>query len=379
MQTYYSQQAALHCFPDMPNYYESNSEAGKISGCASQVNTQITAPTYNANSCKIYGDKLDQYDGNSCENQKMVYEAKNSNFCKATDCNVGMGGNGQNVVWVGISYNDGGEQKHCDYAASLKRHLTIGYGDYYKNDPTMQPKTGEELKKELAEVDAGTHRWVCQTSTPKTIPLERLQEMFEKAGCTRKLTEDVQVKWWRTNSGTIQNIQNDMNAYGSLTKGCTGSTWQHDFCSPGKCATECNKKATRISVKGGGYIQISQIVAKDRNGNNVAKGSQIEAPEPYSAESRKENMVDGTEAVRPYPQLYHSKSDAAADKWVVIILPTAACISEIILYGRSDCCPDRNAGKTIQLWGQDGQALNWSAKTNSDNVQKFTIPPSTYA
>jgi len=69
--------------------------------------------------------------------------------------------------------------------------------------------------------------------TPKTIPLEQLQKMFESSGCTRKLTEG-QVGWWRGRE-KIQDIQNDMNAYGSLTKGCSGSNGQHDFCSPAKC------------------------------------------------------------------------------------------------------------------------------------------------
>jgi len=69
--------------------------------------------------------------------------------------------------------------------------------------------------------------------SPRTVPLTKLQEMWESAGCTRQLQEG-HVGWWR-GRGQMQDIQNDMNAYGGLTKACSGSNGQHDFCSPGKC------------------------------------------------------------------------------------------------------------------------------------------------
>jgi hypothetical protein len=69
--------------------------------------------------------------------------------------------------------------------------------------------------------------------TPKDVPLSELQTMFEKAGCTRKL-EEGHVGWWRDRS-SLNDVQNDMNAYGSLTRGCSGNERQHDFCIPGKC------------------------------------------------------------------------------------------------------------------------------------------------
>lgn len=69
--------------------------------------------------------------------------------------------------------------------------------------------------------------------TPKTAPLAKLQQMFESAGCTRQLTEG-DVTWWRT-TGSLEGIQNDMNAYGSLTKSCQGDKRQTTFCNPGKC------------------------------------------------------------------------------------------------------------------------------------------------
>lgn len=71
------------------------------------------------------------------------------------------------------------------------------------------------------------------TLTPANAPLSQYQKMFVSSGCTRVLTED-DIGWWRKGK-TLADVQNDMNAYGSLTKGCTGILRQHEFCSPGKC------------------------------------------------------------------------------------------------------------------------------------------------
>jgi len=147
---------------------------------------------------------------------------------------------------------------------------------------------------------------------------------------------------------------------------------------PGMCPTSymvCNKKARYISIKGPGSIEISQIVAKDKNGKNVARGGGTWASEPYSPESKKEYVVDGTEAPRSYPNIYHSKS-SAADTYIYIQFPPS-CISEIILYGRADCCSERIGGKTIMIVTENGEAL-WTATTNADKVQRFTIPQNIY-
>jgi hypothetical protein len=378
---YTNKMSEKHCFDSMDKYYEDDSQVPAISGCATQVNEGFSAPTPGSASCRIYPTQKDnQYKFDSCENRKMVHIAENGSFCKSINCtSVLTAGNGRNVAWVNANYmtQDGNAPvlTSCETKESTIRHITYGYGDYYANEPTMGPKTGDELAKAMVQVNEGTYPGMCPMAapdTPRTIPLERLQAMFEKAGCTRKLIEG-NVGWWRGRN-SLTDIQNDMNAYGSITKGCSGSTGQHEFCSPGKCA-QCNKKARYISVKGPGYIQISQIVAKDKNGNNVARGGGTWASEPWSPESKKEYVTDGTEAVREYPNIYHSKSNAA-DTYIYIQFPPS-CISEIILYGRNSY-ESQHAGKTIMIVTENGEAL-WTAQTNSDKIQKFTIPQNIYA
>jgi len=68
---------------------------------------------------------------------------------------------------------------------------------------------------------------------PSNVPLSQLQQMFNNAGCTNTLAES-DVWWWRGRP-TLSGIQDDMNAYGSLTRNCTGDSRQHEFCIRGKC------------------------------------------------------------------------------------------------------------------------------------------------
>ena len=69
--------------------------------------------------------------------------------------------------------------------------------------------------------------------SPRTAPVEKFQEMFESAGCTNKLAE-AHLGWWRS-LPQKQDIMNDMNAYASLTRNCSGAQWQHEVCISGKC------------------------------------------------------------------------------------------------------------------------------------------------
>jgi hypothetical protein len=313
LQHYNTIMDASYCNINMPYYFEDNSQTPMISGCAAQVNVQRTAPAYNANSCRIYGDKRDQYYGISCENKKMEADAQNSAFCKATNCNVGTGGNGENVIWVNMFYmdQDGSTpiQTACEFKDSIIRHLTLGYGDYYKNDSSMQAKTGTELETALAQVNAGTYPGMCSQVT----------------------CDDNQKVYYVI----IQTL-----------------------------------KDTPI-----GYLQLSQLVVKNRQGRNIAKNSKTSwASMPWAPANKKELVVDGTEAVRPYPNIYHSKDTQTP--WLTIKLNTPTCLSDIAsvtIYGRADCCSDRNAGKEIRFHGTGG-VLWKSPETTQDNIQTFKVP-----
>lgn len=94
--------------------------------------------------------------------------------------------------------------------------------------------------------------------TPQNISLSLLQYFFEQAGCSRTLNE-TDVAWWRGRAN-IQDIKNDMNAYGSLTANCSGDTRQHEFCKPDKCPSnkvifysQCNYGGRATELAEGEY------------------------------------------------------------------------------------------------------------------------------
>jgi hypothetical protein len=126
-------------------------------------------------------------------------------------------------------------------------------------------------------------------------------------------------------------------------------------------------------------MQVSQIVVRDANGKNIAKGAKTWSAGPYSPQSVVSNVVDGNERIRAYPNIYHSKLDKNA--WITVELNPSACISQIILYGRSDCCADRHANKTITILGEKGwESVLWkSSPTSKDLVQTFNVPVSVFA
>jgi hypothetical protein len=74
-------------------------------------------------------------------------------------------------------------------------------------------------------------------NTRKT-PLATFQQEFNKAGCTRTLTED-NVKRWRTSS--MNEFVDNAVKLNNLTKNCTGTGAQRDFCDPGNQCVPSNK------------------------------------------------------------------------------------------------------------------------------------------
>jgi hypothetical protein len=302
-----------HCFGTMPHYYEDDSQVPSISGCASQVNSNYSAPAdgiTEKDSCKVYLTEYENvHNTDSCVNKKMEVDLQQSEFCKKVGCTTSMWKYQTNPPLHRATYSNPG---------AVTNGSTAG-------DPNISPKTCQWQPSAL--------RYVKEV-------LPDNQDLINKV------------------------------SEGSLP-------WICGYMPP----MPCNKKVKYIVVKGGGYIQISQIVAKDMKGNNVAKGSQVWASPSKIPESKKEFVADGTEATRDNQDLYMSTSKAE-DTIIYITLSTPTCISEIILYGQSGgLFRSRHANKTVMLLGEKPDINNplWSAQTNRDMVQRFIIPPNTFA
>jgi len=295
LRDYNDKMEAKHCLSEMSHYYED--DALGISGCASQVNLDQSAPVLNAKSCKIYKDPKDNTNKvDSCENAKLKYDLQNGSFCKMINCTANLVRYGGNPPLVSGTYGSaaGGTPLTCYSKETLKRYVKYVF-------------SGDRLTDELNAIDNGTNTYVCGYVPP------------------------------------------------------------------------CNKKAHYVCLDGTGFIQLSQIVIRDGSGKNIAQNAQVSASDPFSPQSAARNAVDGNEKARAYPNIYHSKSDK--EPFITVTLNPPACISQITIYGRSDCCADRHAKKKISILGDQGwSTVLWtSPDTTKDLVQTFNIPTSVFA
>ncbi len=115
----------------------------------------------------------------------------------------------------------------------------------------------------------------------------------------------------------------------------------------------------------GDCIQISQIVVNAFvNGaiTNVAPRGTTTASESWSTgvfgwgwgkvKYLEEIAIDGTNAPRAYPNIYHSVCQQ--NTFWELDLGRDYLVTEIVYYNRSDCCSDRANGMKIQLTAKDG-------------------------
>jgi len=105
----------------------------------------------------------------------------------------------------------------------------------------------------------------------------------------------------------------------------------------------------RVSTTRGGdsYLQISQLVALNEYGVNVARGKSVSVYTAYTGTTGS-TAVDGNEIARNYPQIYHSATPNA-NEYFVVDLGEPENISKVIYYNRLDCCKGRIIGATVQL------------------------------
>jgi hypothetical protein len=103
---------------------------------------------------------------------------------------------------------------------------------------------------------------------------------------------------------------------------------------------------------GNPYIQISQLVVVDKDGNNAAKGAQASGSGTWSYESNAANAIDGGAYPRSYPNIFHSQT-ADDNAYFKINLMKEVDITKIIYYNRADCCSERAYGMRVQFYDKD--------------------------
>ena len=303
-----------HCFSDMPHYYENDSQVPAISGCATQVNSDYSAPVDGSsekNTCKVY---LTEYENiqnvDSCANKKMEVALQQSDFCKQVGCTTSIWKWQTNPPLHIATYSN---------PAAITNGSTAG-------DPNISPKT-------------------CQ--------------------------------WQPSSLRYVQTVfPDDQNLINKVTEGSLA--WICGYVPPLPCNQQ--KAIFTFKLMGPGRINISQIVLKDSKGKNITQNATIYASESLMPDDvKKENVIDGVEETRGFPNVYISKS-TDKDAYIQINPYSKTCIRQVIIYGNSNADPTQNADKVFTLAAADDQGgvIYTSPPTTKDLIQTFNIPPDIY-
>jgi hypothetical protein len=95
-----------------------------------------------------------------------------------------------------------------------------------------------------------------------------------------------------------------------------------------------------------GRIILSQIVVRDENGTNIAKGKPISTSVQTFMGSLN-LVVDGNESNRSFPDIFHTYGQEGTS--VTIDLENKSWVKSVELYSRGDCCEDANVGAKVKL------------------------------
>jgi hypothetical protein len=135
-----------------------------------------------------------------------------------------------------------------------------------------------------------------------------------------------------------------------------------------------------LQMKANDYINISQIIIRDRNGVNIIRTPSLGVSSSYIQAgigdlqyiTCSSKAIDGTEGVRDYPNLFHSagnNGDALQISW-----KTPIDVSSITIYNRSGCCQDRLTKCTLTLT-IGSRTVQTKSPLSSDLIQAFYFPP----
>lgn len=126
------------------------------------------------------------------------------------------------------------------------------------------------------------------------------------------------------------------------------------------------------------YIQLTEVQAfQTGTGTNVAlaaNGGIAFAPNVWNATSPASKAIDGQSANKSFPNMYHSQGTAA--DYLKITFAMASELSSVTLFGRSDCCSNRDIFD-VRFYGAQGQLLHTQLGANatgSAHMVNFTLP-----
>jgi hypothetical protein len=133
------------------------------------------------------------------------------------------------------------------------------------------------------------------------------------------------------------------------------------------------------------YIQVSELQAFEAGtGNNVAlatAGGVATAPSTWNGDSTPDKAIDGLFSDLTFPNMFHNLGNVS-NEFLTITLLNATELNSLTIYGRSDCCSDRDIFD-VAFYGVSGNLLGTkfgADATNAQHVVSFNVPePASFA
>lgn len=137
------------------------------------------------------------------------------------------------------------------------------------------------------------------------------------------------------------------------------------------------------------WLQVAEVMALNVGGTDVALTGTASAPDSWSSISTAANAIDGvTAGDYNLGQIYHEGSDFSHDT-LTITLPSAQELASIQIWGRTDCCSDRDiydvtfkdgAGSILfSLSGLDARGANHNVFATLPNTNQPVPEPTSLA
>ena len=131
--------------------------------------------------------------------------------------------------------------------------------------------------------------------------------------------------------------------------------------------------------RGDGYINISQIIVNDMNGENISKSKRVYASSSSATTQSPSIVVDGSITARNFPDLWQSKTNNRDAEFIEIDLGSSQAISSIEILGRADCtfaswCEDRMAELRVELNDQTTEDFPQSYSEDAPEPQPQAQP-----
>jgi hypothetical protein len=123
------------------------------------------------------------------------------------------------------------------------------------------------------------------------------------------------------------------------------------------------------------YIQISELLAfQTGTGVDVALASQggvATAPSTWNSSSTPGKAIDGLYSNLTFPNMFHNRGNVFGE-YLNISLAAASELSSVTIYGRSDCCSDRDIFN-VAFYGVTGNLLYTQSGANATNSQTHMV------